>query len=358
MHYYTSLESFCGFSRDTIMYRRFILAVFYSVIIPFYNTEKYIDQCLRSVLEQSFQDYEIIVVNDGSTDASEQIVSRLAAQSPAVSVKRIGHSGAGAARNAGMEAARGEYVIFLDADDYWTNPYLLEHIHDKLQEHKADLVMFQMDKYTEDGKILKKYRKGAFPSGKACFRLDEVYETLVTDGQVLASSCNKCVRRGLLKNSDIRFQEGGLAEDIDWVLQLFSHVESISFLDEISYAYRQHQKGSASSNTAGAEYQARMVKDWAAKQKQKQKQGKAPNARAISGFLAFEYGICLGYWQYLSPEMKKMIRSHRYLLDYALDKKTKLIQRFCRIFGLRLTCLAVRFYLFLRRLYQLWMSAG
>lgn len=109
---------------------------------------------------------------------------------------------------------------------------------------------------------------------------------------------------------------------------------------------RQHKGYSASNDTAGPEYQARMVEDWAARLKRHE----VPNARAVSGLLAFEYGICLGYSRYLSAEMKNMLKKHRYLLEYALDKKTRLIRNFHRVFGLKLTCFAVRFYLFLRRL--------
>lgn len=322
------------------------MSAFYSIIIPAHNAEKYIEQCIRSVLSQNSNDYELLVIDDGSTDHTGAIVRNMAEQNSAISIMRISHSGAGAARNEGVRRARGEYVIFLDADDYWMNPGLLKHLREKLHHRDVDVVMFQMDKYTENGKLLKKYRKGPFPSDKEFYRLKEVYETLVSDGQVLASSCNKCVRRALLKEKHIVFQEGGLAEDIDWVLQLFSHVKSISFLDEISYAYRQHKGYSASNDTQGPEYQARMVKDWAARLKRYE----VPNARAVSGLLAFEYGICLGYSQYLSSEMKQMLREHRYLLEYALDRKTRMIRGFHRVFGLRLTCVAVRFYLFLRRL--------
>ena len=175
--------------------------------------------------------------------------------------------------------------------------------------------------------------------------MNEIYETLVSNGQILASSCNKCVRRSLLEEAHIAFQEGGLAEDIDWVLHLFSHVKSISFLDEISYAYRQHKGYSVSNDMQGPEYQARMVEDWAARLKRHE----VTNTRAVSGLLAFEYGICLGYSYSLSPEMKQMLQDHRYLLEYALDRKTRLIRNFYQIFGLKLTCAAVRFYLFLRR---------
>lgn len=320
--------------------------IFFSIIIPAYNAEKYIEKCIHSVLSQSYTDCEVIIIDDGSVDGTEEFCRTAAETAPFISVYRIPHSGAGAARNAGLRRASGEYVIFLDADDYWTNSFLLEHLHDKLLERKVDVVMFQMDKYTEDGQILKKYRKGPFPSEQKYYRLRDVYEVLVRDGQVLASACNKCVRRSLLKDAGIVFQEGGLAEDIDWVLQLFSRVKSISFLDEISYAYIQHKGYSASNDTEGPEYQARMVQDWAARLKRRE----VPNAKAVSGMLAFEYGICLGYHQYLSPEMKQMVKEHRYLLEYALDAKTQKIRKFYRIFGLNLTCAAVRFYLFLRRL--------
>lgn len=320
--------------------------MFYSIIIPAYNVEQYIEQCIQSVLSQGFTDYEILVVDDGSVDNTGMIVRKMAEKYPAISVMQINHSGAGAARNAGLAKARGKYVIFLDADDYWTNPYLLKHLRRKLWRRDVDVVMFQMDKYTETGKLLKKYRKRPFPEDKEYYCLNEVYDTLVSDGQVLASSWNKCVRKSLLEEAHIVFQEGGLAEDIDWVLHLFSHVKSISFLNEISYAYRQHNGYSVSNDTQGSEYQARMIEDWAARLKRHE----VSNARAVSGFLAFEYGICLGYSHYLSPKMKQMLRDHRYLLEYALDRKTCMIRKFYRIFGLRLTCVAVRFYLFLRRL--------
>lgn len=322
------------------------MTVFYSIVIPAYNAGKFIEQCIQSVLSQSCTDYEVLVIDDGSGDDTGSIARKMAGKYPAISVMQIPHSGAGAARNAGIRRARGKYVLFLDADDYWTNPYLLEHLRRKLCQREVDVVMFQMDKYTEDGKLLKKYRKGPFPEDKEYYELKEIYRTLVSDGQVLASSCNKCVRYCLLAEKNIVFQEGGLAEDIDWVLQLFSHVKSISFLDEISYAYRQHKGYSASNDTQGPEYQARMVEDWAARLERHE----VPNARAVSGLLAFEYGICLGYSQFLSPEMKQMLKDHRYLLEYALDRKTCMIKKFHRIFGLRITCAAVRFYLFLRRL--------
>ena len=320
--------------------------VFYSIIIPAYNAERYIEQCIQSVLSQSFTDYEIFVVDDDSVDNTGMIVRKMAEKYSAISVIRITHSGAGTARNAGLAKAQGKYVIFLDADDYWTNPCLLKHLYSKLRRQDVDVVMFPMDKYTEMGKLLKKYRKRPFPADKEYYCLNEIYETLVSDGQVLASSCNKCVRRSLLEEAHIAFQEGGLAEDIDWVLQLFSHVKSISFLDEISYAYRQHKGYSASNDMQGPEYQARMVEDWAARLKRHE----VSNTRAVSGLLAFEYGICLGYSHYLSPEMRQMLQDHRYLLEYALDRKTRMIRKFHRLFGLRLTCAAVRFYLFLRRL--------
>ena len=148
------------------------MSVFYSIIIPAYNAEKYIEQCIRSVLAQTCTDYEIFVIDDGSEDRTGDIIKEMAEVYPAVSFLRIPHSGAGASRNRGLRETKGKYVIFLDADDYWLNSRLLEQLRVKLETREEmrrkkggdgacvrmpDVVMFQMDKYTEDGKLLKKY---------------------------------------------------------------------------------------------------------------------------------------------------------------------------------------------------------
>lgn len=323
------------------------LDVFFSIVIPAFNAGKYIEQCINSVLAQTFKSFEVIIIDDESNDNTSEVCFKIVSSYRCVLYEKIKHSGAGAARNLGLQKAKGEFVIFLDADDYWMNERLLEQLYNKVSETPVDVVMFQMDKCTENGKILKRYRKAAFPMGKNSYQLSEVYSVLVRDGQVLASSCNKCVSRSLLNSVHIEFQEGGLAEDIDWSLQLFSSVKTISFLNEISYAYRQHKSESVSRNKKGPEYQARMIQDWTAKIEQRI----IAETNAVSGLLAFEYGICLGYWHYLSPEMRKVIKEHQYLLNEALDRKTLMIKRFRKVFGFKLTCLAIRFYLFCRRLW-------
>ena len=93
------------------------MSVFYSIIIPAYNAEKYIEQCIRSVLAQTCTDYEIFVIDDGSEDRTGDIIKEMAEVYPAVSFLRIHHSGAGASRNRGLRETKGKYVIFLDADD-------------------------------------------------------------------------------------------------------------------------------------------------------------------------------------------------------------------------------------------------
>lgn len=177
-------------------------------------------------------------------------------------------------------------------------------------------------------------------------KLIHIGHPIDVDGQVLASACNKCVKRSLLEEEYILFPEGGYAEDIDWVIQLFSRAKYISFLNGLAYAYRQHGNSTASRSTEGPNHLAAIIQKWA----EKVKQNEVPDPEVVAGLLAFEYGICMGHQQYLSREMKIILKEYQYLLHYAMDKKTKVIRLFHRIFGYWFTCNMIRFYLFCRRI--------
>lgn len=101
----------------------------FSIIIPSYKSDKFIKQCISSVLHQTFDSFEIIIIDDGSPDQTGEICLRIAADYPYVRYIYQEHQGAGAARNKGLRVANGEYVLFLDADDYWVNRDLLKEIY-------------------------------------------------------------------------------------------------------------------------------------------------------------------------------------------------------------------------------------
>ena len=125
-----------------------------SVIIPVYNVEKYLNQCLDSVIAQTLTDIEIICVNDSSTDGSLGILEEYEKKDKRIRVVTQPNSGAGAARNRGLSMASGKYLSFLDSDDFF-EPDMLELAYQKAEEDSADFVVFNSNQYyTDKGKFV------------------------------------------------------------------------------------------------------------------------------------------------------------------------------------------------------------
>ena len=119
-----------------------------SVIIPVYNGESYLEQCLDSIIGQTLKEIEIICVNDGSKDRTQQILEKYAEKDSRIQIINQENGGAGAARNAGLRIARGEYLSILDGDDFF-EPDMLEKAYKKAKESRAELLVFGSDQYYE-----------------------------------------------------------------------------------------------------------------------------------------------------------------------------------------------------------------
>ena len=155
-----------------------------SIIVPVYNVEKYLAQCLDSLVGQTVEDYEIIVVNDGSPDNSQRIIDDYAARYPGLIVPMIKENGGlSSARNLGMNVAKGEFIGFVDSDD-WVDETMYERMLEAIERENADIAYCDMDDYYEDGTV--------------------VYHdvTNFTDPlTVTCSACNKLFRRNFIEDA-------------------------------------------------------------------------------------------------------------------------------------------------------------
>lgn len=206
---------------------------FFSVIVPVYNVESYLKECLDSVLSQTFQNFEIIVVDDRSTDSSGAIARQYALDYPE-KVRVIEHpvnKGLGGARNTGIEAAQGEYLQFLDSDDY-LKPNTLEDIYKIISEHeKIDVVGFDFEWVNEDGSFLMHEscsRRNLRPEDRNCFVLRHT-----------VSACNKVFFRDVFIENEIRFPEKRYYEDYWTIPKIMMVARDGVFCDEAFYCYRQ-----------------------------------------------------------------------------------------------------------------------
>ena len=196
-----------------------------SIIIPVYNTQAYLPKCLDSVFSQTFQDFEVIVVNDGSPDDSQSVIDRYQEKYPdkLVALKQE-NAGLAAARNTGINAASGEYVAFLDSDDY-LHPETLEKTYTYALAQALDIVCFRY--YSDCEGVIT-----AIPSHSAQTD-DPVKRFILNDG----SATNKLFRRELFTQTGLRFTPGLFYEDIDLIPRLSLHTQRIGFLDVPLYYY-------------------------------------------------------------------------------------------------------------------------
>lgn len=210
-----------------------------SVIIPVYNSEKYLNQCLDSLLAQSFKNFEVICVDDGSTDDSSEILERYSAVDSRFRLLRQKNSGAGAARNLGMEHAQGEYLYFLDADDFLEET-LLEKALNKAEEEQADIVLFSAKSF--DIRSGASYEPDLYlrlcllPEDKPVFSAEDCASQVFQ--LTNPAPWNKFFRREFLLGEGLQFVNLANANDLTFVYAAMALAKRISYLPDQLYFYR------------------------------------------------------------------------------------------------------------------------
>lgn len=242
----------------------------YSVIIPVYNVEKYIDRCLKSIISQNYDDLEIIVVDNGSTDSSGSICDTYANEHSNISVYHIENHGVGSARNFGLSKARGEFIYFVDSDDYLVGNLFAE-FEDKLTPD-LDLLVFSYYNSFEQEMTEKNRTKKCLPHSGLYDKNDFIKiftDLLLSD--MLYTVWNKFYRREFLLENNFSFEQYELGEDVRFNLDVYREVNKIYLSQDSYYVYVTGRKGSAISgyNPKRLQYQLQelklvdsLLKDW------------------------------------------------------------------------------------------------
>ncbi len=202
----------------------------YSIIIPVYNTADYIEACIRSVLDQSFRSLEIIAVDDGSTDASRQILDSLARQDSRLRIFSKENGGQGAARNYGLGKARGPYVAFVDSDDTISSD-LLQIVSEIVSNDGIDVVSFGIDFVDRDGRSVAR----RIPNAEAPSTGRQVFLDAMLDKNFYSVVWNKVYKRSLLVNHEIYFPEIRAYEDSIFSREVALYANEVIYLNQPLY---------------------------------------------------------------------------------------------------------------------------
>ena len=206
-----------------------------SVIVPVYNVEEYLDKCLNSLVNQTLKDIEIIIVNDGSPDNSQLIIDEYTKKYKNIKSYKKGNSGLSDTRNVALAYARGEYVTFVDSDDY-VSPFMYEKMYEKAKEKDFDIVACDLN-YIYPDKIERVVvdPKSDVNNNKELFI--NFYPTV----------CTKIFKRELLEKTKLTFKSGVWYEDVEFMYRLFPYINSVGVIHEPFYNYVQREKSITST---------------------------------------------------------------------------------------------------------------
>ena len=209
-----------------------------SIIIPVYNVEKYLDRCVQSVLNQSYTNLEVILVDDGSSDGSSRLCDLWAEKDARVRIIHQENRGVSAARNAGLDAATGEYLGFIDSDDYIA-PDMYEKLYRSLRENNAEISVCGFYFVDENGTMLAEDRNLGLPIKDQVVTGLDILKAMQTAkrGVFFVFSWNKLYQKQLF--SDVRFPAGKLSEDTYVLCRILEQCNRISCISDICYYYVQ-----------------------------------------------------------------------------------------------------------------------
>lgn len=205
---------------------------FISIVIPVYNTGRFLSTCIDSVLRQSIKAYEIILIDDGSTDSSAEICDVYAKKNGCIKVLHQKNNGLAAARNVGFLMASGSYLLFLDSDDYYTDPHLLENLLHFAENKKPDIVCFRSMRVMDDTQFIITPKSKAIITDSSRLVAKNIYQS---------SACNKMVSMDFAKQFMPLFEVGRLSEDVLYSGRILSEARRVGYYPAEAYGYRIRQ---------------------------------------------------------------------------------------------------------------------
>lgn len=202
-----------------------------SVIIPVYNSNKTINKCLDSVLKQSYKNWEAIVIDDGSIDDSYEIMKLYSYEDSRIKIYSQENSGPGSTRNKGIDKSTGDYIVFLDSDDYINQYYFEEIINCEFNEH-SDVIFIDVIQENPNGTIIKEELMSSY--------IGEDKETIIKHqmtGKLPWGGCRKAVRAKLIKDNEIRYSNDIVGEEAIFSFNTLFYAKKVSFIPKCYYHY-------------------------------------------------------------------------------------------------------------------------
>ena len=205
-----------------------------SIIIPNYNNQKYIELCINSILNQSFKDYEVIVIDDGSTDKSVEIIEQIAKKHSCIKLIKQYNQNASIARNRGIELAKGKYILFIDSDDYIYDEKAIGNMINKIGNN--DLLICNYVKVDENNSIQEYYdiNKEIIPNG------DNLIQQYAF---VSAVPTNKLFKTKIIHENNLFFDNVDIGQDLNFYIKYLAVCHNLIVTDDYSYCYRINSNG-------------------------------------------------------------------------------------------------------------------
>lgn len=326
---------------------------FLSVIIPIYNVEKYLEQCVESVINQKLNDIEIILVEDGSPDNCAKICDRYAEEIDYIHVIHKENGGLSSARNAGLSMATGEYIIFMDSDDWWNPDVNMQEVLTTVrQKPNVEMFLFSSLDYIE-GKGLFKRKEHERLKNVSTNSVEEYYQGLLDNGNLEVSADTKIFKRDFLKKNGLYFQEGITSEDCEWIFRVLRKLQKVEILDIPLYVCRLGRAGSITNSIN--KKSIRNLLDIVKKSiEYYEKNNEKSNLKKYEYcYCAYLWFCALGLSNQLPIEDKKNMRTlfkeTSFVCTYSQSRKTKMAYKAYKILGMEGTAILLGNYLKLKR---------
>lgn len=305
----------------------------YSVIVPIYNVEKYLNQCLDSIIYQTENSKEIIlVVDETCSDNSGVIANGYGEKYDNVQVVTRAHNGLGDARNYGMKFAKGEYIIFVDSDDFFDNTSYLKRVNEVIEDSHPDYIIGHYKKCNEDGKDSFKVGREWDESILKNADLSNKIEHIIYADNFSISAWAKVYRREFLEKEGLQFEKI-FSEDIPWTSKILNSTKKIEIINDNSYNYR--LRGDSLSGVKSVKHYIEFGKALIKWNTMLSKNAIAYEAQY--NYLAYQYYIYIASIYFFEKkdrvELWKLADQLQHCTKYSNSKKTKACKILCSLFG-------------------------